>query len=372
MSRTFTQGYTGVVVEYPNATHFAFVPAIFKITKIPANYDRLEMVISNRDSILEYTEEREPLNGTAYFDIRRYLQLMFDSDTYGAIDYGKAFVDSPLKKTAHIAIYWYRNGQQEYIGSFSVDAIWGTISARESSGGVMRRKWFVRYPFTVDVFAKNGTSFDVLIDGKRSDIMFYNHDEDAEGATTYHRYLLNPAKVIDPSTVARSVHIAVPHSLVLKNDEEAVGMVGYTLDIDRSANGVYIRWIDQQGRYCYYLFKEIGSASTVSASSTWERNDMNVPTAYIDGVNIETSVRQSLSRKKTRSLGAKLVDSETYDFLLTLAQSVVVDVFDGYDANDAPLWHRVNIVAGSYEKTTKHYQDFIFSIEEPAQSAQML
>ena len=53
-------------------------------------------------------------------------------------------------------------------------------------------------------------------------------------------------------------------------------------------------------------------------------------------------------------------------------QSVVVDVFDGYDANDAPLWHRVNIVAGSYEKTTKHYQDFIFSIEEPALSAQML
>lgn len=74
-------------------------------------------------------------------------------------------------------------------------------------------------------------------------------------------------------------------------------MVGYTLDIDRSANGVYLRWIDQQGRYCYYLFKEIGSASTVSTSSTWERDDMNVPTAYIDGVNIETSVRQSYPGK---------------------------------------------------------------------------
>ena len=297
---------------------------------------------------------------------------MFNNVAQGVIDYSKAFVDSPLKKNIYATIYWYRNGSQFYLGTFGIDAIWGTISARESSGGIMRRKWFVRYPFTVDVFAKNGTSFDVLIDGKQSDIMFYNHNEDAEGATPYHRYLLNPARVIDPSTVARSVHIAVPHSLVLKNDEEAVGMVGYTLDIDRSANGVYLRWIDQQGRYCYYLFKEIGSASTVSTSSTWERDDMNVPTAYIDGVNIETSVRQSLSRKKTRSLGAKLVDSETYDFLLTLAQSVVVDVFDGYDANDAPLWHRVNIVAGSYEKTTKHYQDFIFSIEEPALSAQML
>lgn len=372
MSRTFIHSSAGTVVEYPNATHFAFVPAIFKITKIPTTYDKLEMVLTDRQAQQSYSEEREPFNGAAYFDVRRYLQLLFNNVAQGVIDYSKAFVDSPLKKNIYATIYWYRNGSQFYLGTFGIDAIWGTISARESSGGIMRRKWFVRYPFTVDVFAKNGTSFDVLIDGKQSDIMFYNHNEDAEGATPYHRYLLNPARVIDPSTVARSVHIAVPHSLVLKNDEEAVGMVGYTLDIDRSANGVYLRWIDQQGRYCYYLFKEIGSASTVSTSSTWERNDMNVPTAYIDGVNIETLVRQSLSRKKTRSLGAKLVDSETYDFLLTLAQSVVVDVFDGYDANDAPLWHHVNIVAGSYEKTTKHYQDFIFSIEEPALSAQML
>ena len=280
MSRTFTHSSTGTVVEYPNATHFAFVPAIFKITKIPTTYDKLEMVLTDRQAQQSYSEEREPLNGAAYFDVRRYLQLLFNNVAQGVIDYSKAFVDSPLKKNIYATIYWYRNGSQFYLGTFGIDAIWGTISARESSGGIMRRKWFVRYPFTVDVFAKNGTSFDVLIDGKQSDIMFYNHNEDAEGATPYHRYLLNPARVIDPSTVARSVHIAVPHSLVLKNDEEAVGMVGYTLDIDRSANGVYLRWIDQQGRYCYYLFKEIGSASTVSTSSTWERNDMNVPTAY--------------------------------------------------------------------------------------------
>lgn len=372
MSRIFKWSNTGTIVEYPNATHFAFNPAIIKITGIPAKYDTLGVTIYHRETDTYYREYREPFRGAAYFDIRRYLQIIFNAVAHSNIRYGEAFVDSQLKQTARITVSWYSGNMTQALTTFDIDAIWGAISARESSGGIMRRKWFVRYPFTVDVFAKNGTSFDVLIDGKQSDIMFYNHNEDAEGATPYHRYLLNPAKAIDPSTVVRSVHIAVPHSLVLKNDEEAVGMVAYTLDIDRSTNGVYLRWIDQQGRYCYYLFKEIGSASTVSASSTWERNDMNVPTAYIDGVNVETSVRQSLSRKKTRSLGAKLVDSETYDFLLTLAQSVVVDIFDGYDANDAPLWHRVNIVAGSYEKTTKHYQDFIFSIEEPAQSAQTL
>lgn len=360
-------------MHYPNATHFAFIPAIVRFTlTTSSNITGFRLIITSNNGEINIKDERAVFNGQCTFDIQRALQMLFAEAEHSRIGYGEAFTDSPLKATAQVAVYTLAASVMTTYTTFSIDTIWGAISARESSGGIMRRKWFVRYPFTVDVFAKNGTSFDVLIDGKQSDIIFYNHNEDAEGATPYHRYLLNPARVIDPSTVARSVHIAVPHSLVLKNDEEVVGMVGYTLDIDRSANGVYLRWIDQQGRYCYYLFKEIGSASTVSASSTWERNDMNVPTAYIDGMNIETSVRQSLSRKKTRSLGAKLVDSETYDFLLTLAQSVVVDIFDGYDANDAPLWHRVNIVAGSYEKTTKHYQDFIFSIEEPAQSAQTL
>ena len=179
MSRTFTHSSTGTVVEYPNATHFAFVPAIFKITKIPTTYDKLEMVLTDRQAQQSYSEEREPFNGAAYFDVRRYLQLLFNNVAQGVIDYSKAFVDSPLKKNIYATIYWYRNGSQFYLGTFGIDAIWGTISARESSGGIMRRKWFVRYPFTVDVFAKNGTSFDVLIDGKQSDIMFYNHNEDA-------------------------------------------------------------------------------------------------------------------------------------------------------------------------------------------------
>ena len=112
MSRTFTHSSTGTVVEYPNATHFAFVPAIFKITKIPTTYDKLEMVLTDRQAQQSYSEEREPLNGAAYFDIRRYLQLLFNNVAQGVIDYSKGFVDSPLKKTIYATIYWYRNGSQ--------------------------------------------------------------------------------------------------------------------------------------------------------------------------------------------------------------------------------------------------------------------
>lgn len=371
MSRIFKWDAT-TTVEYPNATHFAFVPAIVKISGVPANKEGVGVTVYDPATGKSYHEDREPHNGSACFDIRRYLQLLFGDTEHSRIDYDQAFADSPLMRGARVTVHRKSGSAPQALITFDMNAIWGAISARESSGGILRRRWFVHFPFTVDVFARNGTSFDVQADGKQSDVMFYNHEADATGATPYHRYLLNPAKTIDTSTVARSVHIAVPHSLVLKNDTEAVGMVGYTLDIDRSTSGVYLRWIDRQGRYCYYLFKETGRAATIAAVSTWERNEMTVPTAYVGGVNIESPTRQHLTQKTTRSLGAKLVDSETFDFLLTLARSVVVDVFDGYDASGHPQWHRVNVVPGSYEKSTRHYQDFIFSIEEPAQSAQML
>lgn len=70
----------------------------FQITKIPTTYDKLEMVLTDRQAQQSYSEEREPLNGAAYFDVRRYLQLLFNNVAQGVIDYSKAFVDSPLKR----------------------------------------------------------------------------------------------------------------------------------------------------------------------------------------------------------------------------------------------------------------------------------
>lgn len=371
MSRSFD--HYGTQFEFPNAKHFAFTPAIVRISNSPENIAGYIVDVFSRSRKKTYSERRDVHDGQCVFDIRRYLQMEFGDARFSELGDG-LFVASPLEKSVDIEFAFFNiNGAGGPIRDvYSIDAIWGAISARESSGGIMRRKWFVAFPFTVDVYAKENTVFMVQIDGKQSDIVIKTNEKDAIGDSPYHRYLLNPAKAIDASTVARSVHIAALNSLVLKNGVESVGLVAYTLDIDRSTNGVYLRWIDRQGRYCYYLFKETGRAATIAATSTWERNDMNVPTSYVGGVNIETTARQHLTQKTTRTLGAKSVDSETFDFLLTLARSVVVDVFDGYDADNTPLWHRVNVVPGNYEKTAKRYQDFIFSIEEPAQSAQML
>lgn len=368
----YQPGATDISIEYPNATHFAFVPAIIRITQTKPTVERVQVTIRDTTKGAEYAEVREPFAGTFYFDIRRYLQIMFDDIAPSRIAHNKAFIDSPLKRTASVDVEVFAGREKHTLFSFLVDALWGAISARESSGGIMRRKWFTGYPFTIDVFARYGTSFDVLVDGKQSDIMFYCHEADATGATPYHRYLLDPTKIIKPDATTRTIHIAAPHGILLLNDTESIGLTAYSLDLDCSTDGVYLRWIDRQGRYCYYLFRETGSAATVSAEDTWEAGSTTPPTAYVNGVNIESFTRQQLQRRTTRSVGARLVDAETFDFLLSLAQAVIVDVFDGYDIDGIPQWHRVNIVPGGYEKTTTHCQDFIVSIEEPTQNAQIL
>lgn len=359
-------------VEYPNATHFAFVPAIIKVAGVPVIRDGVSVSIIDDQTGKQYREFREPFSGGARFDIRRYLQIMFGDLSQAVVDYGKAFVDSPVKKTATVSVALHQGEEQQEIISFKIDALWGGISAGESSGGVFNRRWFTNYPFTFDLFTQSGDALDVRVDGKSDPgVEFVDHAPNAIGATPFRRRLVNPAHLFDASQVEQSIHVAAPHSLVLKNDTERTGLTAYTLTVDRCDSGVYLRWIDRQGRYCYYLFKLLGTAAATTISASWERNTMTTPTAYVGGQNIETPAQQSLTTKPTISIGAKLIDSETFDFLLTATRSPIVDVFDGYDGN-TPMWHRVNIVAGNYTKTTKNFQDFTMTIEQPVQTSQTL
>jgi hypothetical protein len=83
------------------------------------------------------------------------------------------------------------------------------------------------------------------------------------------------------------------------------------------------------------------------------------------------------SQQESISLGAKLVDAETFDFLLTLTHSPVVEVLANAsdyveDPTTTPLWERVSVVGGSYARTGAPLQDFAVSIVRNAQTSQML
>lgn len=361
-------------MQYPNKTHFAFVPAIIKLTAV-RDLNRVAVTVKSTTTDRTFSETREVHNGEVYFDIQRALQMCFEGVEKAHIDYGTPFTDSALKHTVQVNTTATASDGTSVFADFKIDALWGGVRTGESSGGELRRRWFVNYPFSVDVFTKFGDEFDITVnDGNSDGVIFYNQEPDATGATAYRRALLAPAQIFDVAPTTRKIHIALPHGIVLKDDNETIGITAYTLDIDHtepSDRTIYLRWVDNQGRYNYYLFKKLGESSEYSTTA-WLHNEQNVPTAYVDGLNVASGLRQSFAESQSLTLGARLVDEATLSYLLTLQGSPIVDMFAGYDSDNQPLWRRVNVSPAKFERTTKPLQDFSTQIIIPTATLQQL
>lgn len=370
--RTLTT--TNYTMDYPNATHFAFVPAVIRLTNA-GKYSQATVTVASTTNGRSYTETREVHNGSAYFDVQRAVQMCFDEFERAEIDYTQDFNDSPLKHTVRVHVSLNGNNGSTAPDDFLVDALWGTIRVGESSGGELRRRWFVNYPFTIDLFTKYGDEFDITVDDGMSDgVIYYNQEPNATGATKYRRALFAPAQIFDIAPKTTKVHVALPHGIVLRDDKEFVGLTAYTLNIDRtepSSRSVYLRWVDSQGRYNYYLFNKQGDEYEYTAGE-WQRNEVGVPTAYSNGLNVASGLRQAFTQGIGTTLGAKLVDAPTLDYLITLLGSPIVDMLAGYDDNGAPLWRRVNVAPSKFQRTTKPLQDFSVQIIVPSLNLQTL
>lgn len=369
--------------DYPNSVHFSNVPALVRVywtqgggtVFIP---ETVTIQLSDPDG-RTYTEYRNVYNLEVVFDVRRFMQTAFAELNLDVVDYngGMWTRNYNFRTISAVVTYTDNNNATVVVASFSVDSVFGNIERGESTGGNVRRRWFVNYPFTLDFYCRRGGMFDLVVDGAQRPGVNFPQEQilSTTTASGYSRALLNVKELIDPFTIERAFRLSQPFGYVSKNDVETEGILTYNVEVDRTpANAekrVYLRWIDNQGRFCYWLFKDLGTSDAVAASSFVSADIIN-PVIYTSGKNRGTEVRQSFARTKTRTLGAKSVDRETFDFLLTLASSPFVDIFDGYDDNDVPQWHAVNVSAATISKSTKPRQDFIIAVVEPSQLTQSL
>lgn len=372
------------VCEYPNTVHFANVPAIVRVKWATGTAEYVPDVVTIQLSDVDarmYTEYRAVFNNEVVFDIRRFMQTAFVDLGIDVVNYsGGMWVVNPNYHSVDAVVsYKDANNNTVIAASFTVDAVFGNIERGESTGGNIRRRWFINYPFTLDFYIKKGDALNLIVDGEeRPGVNFATDEIPAPSplrASGYYRRLLNVKELIDPFTIDKNFRLSQPFGYVTENDVESAGIVTYDVDIDRTLadckKGVYLRWIDNLGRFCYWLFKDLGTSDAVVGSSYISADIVN-PIIYNSGVNAGTDIRQSFSRTKTRNLGAKSVDAELFEFLLTLVSSPFVDMFDGYDANDVPQWHRVNVAPGTVARSTKPRQDFTVAIVEPTQITQSL
>ena len=147
------------VCEYPNTVHFANVPAIVRVKWETGTAEYVPDVVTVQLADIDarvYTEFRAVYNNEVVFDIRRFLQTAFVDRALDKVDYsGGMWLVNPNFQSADVVVsYKDANDNTVVVVSFTVDAVFGNIERGESTGGNIRRRWFINYPFTLDFYVK--------------------------------------------------------------------------------------------------------------------------------------------------------------------------------------------------------------------------
>ena len=374
MSRIYqSAGYT---IEYPNELAYAGMPAIVKMTNATQYVGvGLTIVIGGEDY---YTETRELNNGDAIFDISRYLQLAFRGASlgYSYDDSEGNMRDSSIPQKVTVVVkFTEANGSSDPLGfTFTINALFGYLGIGQTNGGGYRkRKLFVNYPQTIDFYGDNDSVISYAgVNGENAGV-FDNTEGMSNGITQ--AYVSFDEFVYGDM---RELNVILDNIAYISGDKLARGYSEYRMVRDDSKSGVYLRWLDHFGHWCYYIFRVTGRNYTTKAEESWQDGILRNPMKSENGVFLADGIaHQQMSQAENVSLGAKLVDAETFDYLLTLTSSPIVEVLTNVeewraDRTTPTLWERVNIVAGSYARTGAPLQDFVVSIARTAHKSQML
>lgn len=371
MSRINSKGYR---IEYPNKLAYAGMPAIVRVSNLDASYIGVSITIKVGEEY--YTEVRMPYEGEAVFDLSRYMQLAFiDKDirpTYD--DDGEPPVRfSNASQLISVTVSLTEEGQSSTssVLSFDTEALLGHISYGQSNGQISRRKWFYYFPQTLDFYVQYDSSMWIILSQEDEELYIFDPPY-KEHTTPYQGYLqLNGLRTYNDVEWAslRELKIIGEKTPYLVGDNLIEGQNTICLmSIDLCKSGVYLRWLNHLGQWCYYLFRATGRNYTTKEEQSWQ-----------DGIlsNDNEVKHQQLSQRECISLGAKLVDADTFDYLLSITYSPIVEVLANAseyveDFTITPIWERVSIVAGSYARTSATLQDFIVSIARNARKSQML
>lgn len=367
MSRIYENGYS---IEYPNELAYAGMPAIVRVSQLYTTYVGVGITIKVGENY--YTETRTPYNGEVVFDISRYMQTAFIgrnlSPRYGNFRDKQGMVSNTQADVSVVISLTDTAGAIDNALSFDVNALVGYMPIGRVNGGVRNRRWFVNFPQTFDFYGEE--HIDIWLDD--TSVTIERLGEAIQQVSVELSPYWGAATEGAQSALLEATEAVYLNGDVLNRGEQSA----YRLTIDRCTKGVYLRWLDNFGQWCYYLFRTTGRNYATKEVQSWQdgilRNDLQPENDVYVGHS-----SQQLSQQESISLGAKLVDAETFDFLLTLTNSPIVEVLTNaseYQANNytTPLWERVSVVGGSYARTSAPLQDFAVSIVRNAQTSQML
>lgn len=364
--RTHNIGDT--TIEYPDEIGFCFNPVVMNVYGHAWAF--VEVTVTDTVSNVAHKEKRAMFGSACFFDVSFYMQSAFDTTEFGKIDYTKTGAqDSQLGRLFSVEIDLYSDGST--MGDsfqFNTFIIWGAMKVGERYNGDRTLTWFKNFPFTVGMYSAGQASVSVTADGspltpvalserKVYNLMMKGIDADKELVFNL------PGSATGASVFDNTFDFTFQG---LMNTAANVRLL-----VDDCTEGIYLRWVNRHGYYCYWLFKRGDESKQVSNDGEFIRNNMQ-DYSYVNGYHGGSGRKQRKTEENTLPICAPLVDSDTFDFLFQLALSPVVDMYAGKDSNGTDRWTAVNIAVGTYNKTRAVLQDFVAEIILPETRVQSL
>lgn len=353
-------------VEYPDMIGMAFNPAVINV--YGKAYDYIIAKVEDKVTGEVYTEKREMFGTSCFFDLHQYIQGSFDSVDIKTLAYEDAAEDTNLGHLFDISVSFYTDDTLKDSFSFFTFFVWGAMGIGERYNGERKLTWFKNYPFTVGIYSGMAGTVKRYCDGvAAADISLIKQavwNIPVIGLTATNELVVS----MDATDTAPSTFDST-FDLTFK--AVGSGACKVTCAVNDADKGIYVRWINRHGVYCYWLFERGDESKKVSDDGEFLRNNM-MDYSALNGYHGGTGRKQRKIGENTVPICAPLVDSDTFDFLFDLQISPVVDMYMGLDDKGKHKWISVNLAVGTFAKTKKDLQDFVASVVLPETKVQSL
>lgn len=340
----------GININYPDLG-FAFNPIRLFIT----NYTQSAGISIEANGV---TMKKEVLAKSVSFELSAVARAMFNRHEF----YNVKEKDSVLLKTLSVKIF---SGSVS-LCECSIPVIWGALQIDELYTQTKKLTYFKGFPFTVPLYVENtivlkigDTEFKTVGPGK--------HNIDISKVKSN--------GVINIGLFDEKFHRVFDYTFDQTFGPQRV-LIPNNMNIEVTVkecpnDGIYLRWINRHGEYNYYLFQS-NTISTTTKNNSVVIDELYYTTALTNNYHMGTGKTIGKSIDESIKLFAPLVDAHTFDFLLGLVGSPVVDMFLGYNDKKVAKWVSVNISDGSFAKSTSNLQDFELLLIPNKQQVQVL
>lgn len=347
-----TTTINSITLEYPDNPCMVFNPCPLKVSGTLA---AIQVFINT--GLLSYNFTFDTPNG-GVIDVQEYLQSFFDGLKLGDdIDYSQANKVSELGKTVNFTVKAL-DGAGVTLAQFnlSVFCIWAAMRPAEDYTVHRKIMRWDGYPLTVGVYGSYAGGGTISIDD------YYGNNDDS--VTVNAEGLFNTLVDLVPT----GNRIDVEYIFIRMGVRIKVPL--YTIECINTCfrEGIYLRWIDRRGMWCYWMFKRGDESIAADGKGLFRRNDLDYYYRRYQWHG-NSGRRQNYTRNDVVAVCAPLVDRDTFDFLQDVTTSPAVDMY----IKNAGVWAPVTIEAGTYTKDHhKPLQDFVMNVVLPETLIQQL